>query len=83
MFFIFEFVKNVGCIFKCDGCWFFMVFIIGCVIMFLLFGVLFYLLDLLEKKYGIDGVVKGVFLVILFLFLFVSLYILGRKIGKD
>ena len=36
-----EFVKNVGRIFKRDGRWLFTVFIIGCVIMFLLFGVLF------------------------------------------
>lgn len=60
-----------------------MVFIIGCVIMFLLFGVLFYLLDMLENKYVIDGVVKGGLLVILFLFLLISFFIVGKKIGKD
>lgn len=78
-----EFVKNVGRIFKRDGRWLFTVFIIGCVIMFLLFGVLFYLSDSLEKKYGIDGVAKGALLAIPLLFLSVSSYISGRKIGKD
>ncbi|OAZ59741.1 Bacillibactin exporter [Bacillus siamensis] len=78
-----EFVKNVGHIFKRDGRWLFTVFIIGCVIMFLLFGVLFYLSDSLEKKYGIDGVAKGALLAIPLLFLSVSSYIAGRKIGKD
>ncbi|MCY8281689.1 bacillibactin exporter BcbE, partial [Bacillus inaquosorum] len=40
-----EFVKSVRKIFKQDGRWLYTVFIIGCVIMFLLFGVLFYLSD--------------------------------------
>lgn len=77
-----EFVKKVGGIFKRDGRWLITVFIIGCVIMFLLFGVLFYLSETLEKKYGIDGVAKGGLLAIPLLFLSVSSYIAGRKIGK-
>ncbi|MCY7900735.1 bacillibactin exporter BcbE [Bacillus inaquosorum] len=78
-----EFVKSVRKIFKQDGRWLYTVFIIGCVIMFLLFGVLFYLSDTLENKYAIDGVAKGGLLAIPLLFLSTSSFIAGKKIGKD
>ncbi|MCY8494107.1 bacillibactin exporter BcbE [Bacillus inaquosorum] len=78
-----EFVKSVRKIFKQDGRWLYTVFIIGCVIMFLLFGVLFYLSDTLENKYAIDGVAKGGLLAIPLLFLSISSFIAGKKIGKD
>ncbi|MCY7781717.1 MULTISPECIES: bacillibactin exporter BcbE [unclassified Bacillus (in: firmicutes)] len=78
-----EFIKSVRKIFKQDGRWLYTVFIIGCVIMFLLFGVLFYLSDTLENKYAIDGVAKGGLLAIPLLFLSTSSFIAGKKIGKD
>ncbi|MGF7533137.1 bacillibactin exporter BcbE [Bacillus mexicanus] len=78
-----EFIKSVKNIFKQDGRWLYTVFIIGCVIMFLLFGVLFYLSDTLENKYAIDGVAKGGLLAIPLLFLSTSSFIAGKKIGKD
>ncbi|MCY9011862.1 bacillibactin exporter BcbE [Bacillus inaquosorum] len=78
-----EFVKSVRKIFKQDGRWLYTVFIIGCVIMFLLFGVLFYLSNTLENKYAIDGVAKGGLLAIPLLFLSTSSFIAGKKIGKD
>ncbi|MDO8225046.1 bacillibactin exporter BcbE [Bacillus cabrialesii] len=78
-----EFIKSVRKIFKQDGRWLYTVFIIGCVIMFLLFGVLFYLSDTLENKYTIDGVAKGGLLAIPLLFLSTSSFIAGKKIGKD
>lgn len=78
-----EFIKSVKKIFKQDGRWLYTVFIIGCVIMFLLFGVLFYLSDTLENKYAIDGVAKGGLLAIPLLFLSTSSFIAGKKIGKD
>ncbi|MFP9167074.1 MFS transporter, partial [Enterococcus faecalis] len=78
-----EFIKSVKKIFKQDGRWLYTVFIIGCVIMFLLFVVLFYLSDTLENKYAIDGVAKGGLLAIPLLFLSTSSFIAGKKIGKD
>lgn len=77
-----EFVKNVKKIFKEDGRWLYTVFVIGCVIMFLLFGVLFYLSETLESKYSIDGVMKGLLLAIPLLFLSLSSFVAGKKIGK-
>ena len=51
--------------------------------MFLLFGVLFYLSDTLEKKHQIDGIAKGALLSIPLLFLSVSSYLAGKLIGND
>lgn len=47
-----------------QGKWLLVAFLAGSVALFILFGVLFFLSDLLEKRYGIDGVVKGLILAI-------------------
>ncbi|MBU8786482.1 MULTISPECIES: MFS transporter [Bacillus] len=78
-----EFAKNVKTIFKREGRWLVSIFIIGGIIMFLLFGVLFYLSENLEKAYKIDGIVKGALLSIPLLFLSVSSYLAGKLIGNN
>jgi ACDE family multidrug resistance protein len=78
-----EFLKCVKAIFKENGKWLYAIFIAGCIIMFVLFGVLFYLSDLLEKKFHIDGVNKGLLLAIPLLFLSTSSFIAGKKIGQS
>lgn len=78
-----EFSKNVKHIFKREGRWLVSIFIIGGIIMFLLFGVLFYLSENLEKEYQIDGIVKGALLSIPLLFLSVSSYLAGKLIGNN
>jgi MFS transporter, ACDE family, multidrug resistance protein len=77
------FVKGVKATFKENGTWLYTVFFAGCIIMFVLFGVLFYLSDMLEKKYHIDGVYKGFLLAIPLLFLSTSSFIAGKKIGQS
>ncbi|MFN2746290.1 MFS transporter [Bacillus sp. z60-18] len=78
-----DFSKNVQQIFKREGRWLVSIFLIGGIIMFLLFGVLFYLSDNLEKKYQIDGIIKGALLSIPLLFLSVSSYLAGKLIGNN
>ncbi|MBM7585559.1 ACDE family multidrug resistance protein [Bacillus pakistanensis] len=78
-----EFVKSVKGTFKENGTWLYTVFFAGCIIMFVLFGVLFYLSDMLEKKYHIDGVYKGFLLAVPLIFLSISSFIAGKKIGES
>ncbi|WP_026559286.1 MFS transporter [Bacillus sp. J37] len=78
-----EFAHCVKDISKQDGKWLFAIFAVGCTIMFVLFGVLFFLSDLLEKQYAIDGVKKGLVLAIPLLALSISSYFSGKKIGQD
>ncbi|MFC4559127.1 MFS transporter [Virgibacillus kekensis] len=69
--------KNV---FKEHGKWLYAVFLIGAILMFVLFGFLFYLSSILEEKYNYDGVWKGVILAIPLLALSIASFIAGKKI---
>lgn len=59
-----EFVHQVKEIFKHNGKWLVAIFLIGITLMFVLFGVLFYLSEILERKYDIFDVKKGLYLAI-------------------
>src|SRR5699024_4700857 len=48
-----------------------------------LFGILFYLSDVLEETYKIEGVIKGLILAIPLLVMVTTSYLTGSKIGKD
>ena len=78
-----EFAHQVKIIFRKNGKWLFAIFTVGCIIMFVLFGILFYLSDMLEKQYNIEGVKKGLILAIPLLVLSISSYISGKKIGES
>lgn len=78
-----EFMKSVKQIFADKGRWLYAIFAIGCICMFLLFAVLFYLSDQLEKKHGLDGVLKGLVLAIPLAALCLASYFTGKKIGKN
>lgn len=69
-------------VFKEHKRWLIAVFIIGAILMFVLFGFLFYLSNILEDKFDFKGVKKGLLLAIPLLALAISSYISGRKI-KD
>ncbi|KZZ82788.1 MULTISPECIES: MFS transporter [Bacillaceae] len=77
-----EFLQCVKGIFQKSGRWLYAIFAIGGIIMLVLFGILFYLSDTLENKYGIDGVAKGFMLAIPLLALSISSYVAGKKIGN-
>lgn len=75
-----EFVSNTKKTFKKEGKWLLAVFLIGAFVMLVLFGVLFFLSDNLEKAHDLKGIKKGFILAIpLFLLCLVS-FITGRKI---
>ncbi|WP_241680087.1 MFS transporter [Metabacillus mangrovi] len=78
-----EFLHCVKGIFQKSGRWLYAIFAIGGLIMLILFGVLFYLSDTLEKKYGIDGIAKGFVLAVPLLALSISSFIAGKKIGNS
>ncbi len=78
-----EFMHSVKGVFAEKGRWLYAIFAIGGICMFLLFGVLFYLSDQLEKKHGLDGVLKGLVLAIPLAALCLASYITGKKIGKN
>ena len=57
-------------------------FLAGSVVLFVLFGVLFYMSDILEKQYKLDGVLKGLVLAIPVLALSTTAYLTGSHIKK-
>lgn len=79
-----SYVKRIGEIMKDKGRWLIASFLAGSGALFILFGVLFYLSDILEKKpYSVDGVMKGLILAIPLLGLVITAYITGSLIKKN
>jgi len=78
-----EFYESVSPLFKQKGRWLFAIFLIGAIGMFELFGLLFYLSEMLEEQYGFDGVVKGSLLAIPLSVLCLASYVTGKVIGEN
>lgn len=78
-----EFIHDIKHVFKQKGRWLSAIFAIGCICMFLLFGVLFYLSEQLEVKHGLNGVIKGLVLAIPLAALCLASYFTGKKIGNN
>ena len=78
-----EYVQLVGEVFREHKRWLIAVFIIGAILMFVLFGFLFYLSSVLEDKFSIDGIKKGLLLAIPLLALAVASYITGKQIKNN
>ncbi|GHH96712.1 MFS transporter [Neobacillus kokaensis] len=77
-----EYVKGLVSVFKTEGRWLFAAYLTGAVCLFTLFGILFYISDILEKDHQIDGLLKGAILAIPLLFMTTTSYFTGSKIGK-
>ncbi|QHA90797.1 MFS transporter [Bacillus sp. N1-1] len=73
-------LKNI---FHKDGKWLTAIFAIGGVIMFVLFGILFYLAGFLEKEFQIVGVKKGAIIAIPLVALSLTSYLAGKRIGEN
>jgi ACDE family multidrug resistance protein len=78
-----DFRSSVKSIFRQKGRWLYAIFMIGCICMFVTFGVLFYLSSTLEEEFGIDGVPKGLVLAIPLAALCMASYTAGKTIGPD
>ncbi|WP_144512167.1 MFS transporter [Bacillus sp. FJAT-22090] len=78
-----DFLSNLKKTFKQEGKWLLTVFLNGMFAMLVLFGVLFFLSENLEKAHDIKGIKKGFVLAIPLLLLCIASYITGRNIkGK-
>ncbi|GGH80842.1 ACDE family multidrug resistance protein [Pullulanibacillus pueri] len=78
-----SFLKDIMKIFKENWKWVSAVFVIGGIIMFVLFGTLFYLSELLESHYHLKGVKKGFIIAIPLFALCVASLVTGKKIGQN
>ncbi|WP_226585699.1 MFS transporter [Halobacillus litoralis] len=78
-----EFLKKTKEIFKREGRWLYAVFLIGAYAMLLLFSVLFFMSDILEKTHNIEGVRKGFVLAVPLFTLCAAAFLTGKKIKGD
>ncbi|MDC3415224.1 MFS transporter [Aquibacillus sp. 3ASR75-11] len=78
-----KYMKGLFTVFKHEGRWLLTAYMAGATCLFTLFGILFYISDVLETDYNIDGVLKGAILAIPLLFLMTTSFITGSKIGKN
>jgi len=77
------FFTQIKQIFKENGRWLYAIFGIGGICMLVIFGILFYLSDLLEDNYHIEGILKGCILAIPLAFLCLASFITGKIIKKN
>ncbi|MCM3130293.1 MFS transporter [Paenibacillus provencensis] len=77
-----EFIGSIKDILAEKGRWLYAIFAVGCICMFVIFGVLFYLSEVLESRYDIHGVTKGFILAIPLAALCLSSFWSGKIIGK-
>lgn len=78
-----KYIHGLLNVFKVEGRWLFVCYIAGGVCLFTLFGILFFLSDVLEENHDIVGVIKGLILAIPLLVMVSTAYITGSKIGKN
>lgn len=78
-----KYAKGLLSVFKHEGRWLFTAYLAGGTCLFTLFGILFYLSDVLETDYDIDGVLKGLILALPLLVMVTTSYITGSKIGSN
>lgn len=78
-----KYMHKIGKIFAKKGRWLITSFFAGALALFILFGVLFYLSEILESKYKIDGVMKGLILAIPLLGMVATSYTTGSFIKKN
>jgi len=77
-----EYIQSTMNVLKREMRWLFTAYFAGAVALFVLFGVLFYLSQILEDTYKIDGIKKGLILAIPLLAMCITSYVTGRAIKK-
>jgi MFS transporter, ACDE family, multidrug resistance protein len=78
-----QFFTNVKKTFTEKGKWLYAIFFIGGILMLVLFGILFYLSEIFETKYGIKDLKKGLFLSLPLGALCLASFIAGKAIKKN
>src|SRR5690606_23398279 len=79
-----QYLRKIGDIFKGKGRWLITSFFAGSLGLFTLFGILFYLSEILEEKpYNLDGIMKGLVLAIPLAGLVITSYTTGALIKKN
>jgi MFS transporter, ACDE family, multidrug resistance protein len=76
------YVHDIGQVFKTEGRWLLATFFSGSVGLFAMFGLLFYLSDILETRFQIEGMTKGYILALPLLAMVTTAYLTGRFIKK-
>ncbi|KEQ24464.1 MFS transporter [Paenibacillus tyrfis] len=66
-----------------EGRWLAAIFVVGVIAMFVLFGILFYLSETLEERFGIQGLVKGCLLAVPLSALCLASFLAGKAIGEN
>ncbi|RHW42233.1 MFS transporter [Neobacillus notoginsengisoli] len=77
------FFKNVKDTFTKKGRWLYAIFFIGGILMFVLFGILFYLSEVFEKEMGFKDIKKGLLLALPLGALCLASFITGKVIKKN
>jgi ACDE family multidrug resistance protein len=72
-----QYLSSLRQIFQQKGLFLTALFLAGGIVLFTLFGLLFYLSDYLETKYGLDGVIKGLIIAIPVLAMASTSYLTG------
>lgn len=78
-----QYLADLKQVFKQQGNWLLPSFFVGSTGLFILFGVLFYLSDVLETRYKVDGLLKGLILAIPLMGMVTTSYITGAKIKQN
>jgi ACDE family multidrug resistance protein len=78
-----QYLKGLLTVFKHEGRWLFSTYLAGAVCLFALFGILFYLSDVLEKTYEVNGILKGGILAIPLLVMCTTAFFTGGIIKKN
>ena len=77
-----EYKSHIYKVLQRRGTWLIVTFLSGALMMFTMFGVLFYLSDFLEETYRIDGIIKGFILAVPLLALCLTAYFTGAHVKE-
>lgn len=78
-----ELLRPVLQVMKRKKRWLLPIFASGGILMFVLFGFLFHLSSMLEDRFGINGIMKGLLLAVPLLFLCLASYVTGKFVGQN
>ncbi|WP_238189368.1 MFS transporter [Paenibacillus sp. L3-i20] len=78
-----QFITSLKGVLKEKGSWLYTIFIVGGIVMFILFGFLYYLSSILEDHYNIKGIWKGLLIAIPLSAICLASFITGKIVGEN